>query len=280
MNESMFHGFLDDAAVFPPGLAPLEVAVREHLRRAENQTTDAFIGPLILSLDKIEEAARLAGEYPLELSIVSSAADLTQLSTMLNHLRENHPRVTVAALEVKTGEAPTEDIVRIADFRENDHSAEVFVELSYPAVTAENLRALAQAGLSLKFRTGGIRRELFPTPDQVIEVIEKASDHGLRFKLTAGLHRAMRYVDPETGFPHFGFLNIAAATAALNEKASAEQALTLLNSDDPEPVIRVLGAGDHWREQFASFGTCSVAEPADTLAELGLLNRATAEQFH
>lgn len=280
MNESMFHGFLDDAAVFPPGLAPLEVAVREHLRRAENQTTDEFIGPLILSLDKVEEAARLADGNPLELSIVSAAANLTQLSTMLNHLREHHPGVTVTALELKIGESPIEDIVRIAEFTNGDLSAEVFIELPYPAVTEENLRALAQAGLSLKFRTGGIRQELFPTPEQVIDVIEKASAHGLRFKLTAGLHRAMRYVDPETGFPHFGFLNIAAATAALNEKVSAEQALTLLNSDDPEPVIRALGIDDNWRERFASFGTCSVSEPADTLADLGLLNRATAEQFH
>jgi hypothetical protein len=280
VNESMFHGFLDDAAIFPPGLAPLEVAVTEHLRRAENQTTEEFIGPLILSLDKVEEAGRLAGDNSLQLSIVASATDLKQVSAVLAYLRENYPRITVTALELKTGENPAEDIVRIAELTAGDRSPDVFVELSYPAITRENLTALAQKGLSLKFRTGGIRRELFPTPEQVIEVIEKASDHGLRFKLTAGLHRAMRYVDPETGFPHFGFLNIAAATATLNETASAEQALALLNSDDPEPVIRALGTNDHWREQFASFGTCSVAEPADTLADLGLLDRATAEQFH
>ena len=41
----LFDRLVDDAAVFPPGLAPLDVAVREHLDRRTGPYA-AHIGPL------------------------------------------------------------------------------------------------------------------------------------------------------------------------------------------------------------------------------------------
>lgn len=89
----------------------------------------------------------------------------------------------------------------------------------------------------------------------------------------------MRYVNPATGFQHFGFLNIAAATAALNRGAGTHHALQLLNSDDPVAVAAEATAEPSWRDRFSSFGTCSVSEPAETLSELGLMDQNTTTHF-
>lgn len=277
MTETQFHGFLDDAAVFPPGLAPLEVAVRDHIRRAADEVTDAFIGPLILPLDKVAEAATLAARKPLELSVVVPTGGLTDVDKLLEELAPT--ATTIKALEVKVGEDAAAGITEVAEFTATHPELEVFVELPYAEVTEENLAALEAAGLALKFRTGGVKQELFPTPGQVIDVLGRAVDVGLPFKLTAGLHRAMRYTDEQTGFRHFGFANIAAATAALRGGSSANQALNVLDSDDSDIVAEALGGETRWRESFTSFGTCSVSEPVETLAQIGLVSAETAARF-
>ena len=64
-----------------------------------------------------------------------------------------------------------------------------------------------------KFRTGGLAAELFPTPVELAAVICACRDRELPFKLTAGLHHALRHTDPETGFTHHGFLNVLVAAA-------------------------------------------------------------------
>ena len=45
-------GFFDDAAVFPPGLAPLGQAIQDHLLEA-CATDDPMVGPLLLRLDQV-----------------------------------------------------------------------------------------------------------------------------------------------------------------------------------------------------------------------------------
>ena len=75
-------------------------------------------------------------------------------------------------------------------------------------------RAPTGVPIAAKFRTGGLAAELFPTPVELAAVICACRDRELPFKLTAGLHHAMRHTDPETGFTHHGFLNVLAATCA------------------------------------------------------------------
>lgn len=280
MSETLFHGFFDDAAIFPPGLAPLEEAVRDHIRRSQDPVADAFIGPLILPVEKVDEAVALAGTHTIGFSVTAPAAELAEVTALMERLRAQAPNATVVALEAKVGDDVAAGITAVAAFAAAHADVETFVELPYTAVTDEHLSVLAAAGLSLKFRTGGIRQELFPTPEQVVVVIAMARRHGLRFKLTAGLHRAMRYADATTGFRHFGFLNIAAATAALHEGSDVADALRLLNSDDSATVARTVADHPGWRESFHSFGTCSIAEPAETLTALGMLDRDTSSHFH
>ena len=277
MSETQFHSFFDDAATFPPGLVPLDVAVREHIRRAADEVTDVFIGPLILPLDKVRDAATLAVGQPLDLSVVVPEGGLVDVEELLSEISVT--ATTVSGLEVKVGSDAAEGIAEAAKFAAEHPDLIIFIELPYDAVADENLSALEAGGLALKFRTGGIRQELFPTSEQVVDVLSKAVDRGLPFKLTAGLHRAMRYTDGKTGFRHFGFANIAAATAALRDGATPEQACAVLDTDDTGRIAATLEGAPRWRDNFTSFGTCSVAEPAETLAAIGLLTADTAARF-
>lgn len=279
MTETSFHRFFDDAAVFPPGLAPLDQAVSEHIRRSRNETADAFVGPLILPLDKAAEAVRLADGEPLRLAVVLPATRLPEAAELIANLARTGSTVRVDALEVKIDGDRAAGIRQAADFRGTHPALEVYVELPVPAVTDESVTELRNRGLGVKFRTGGVEKQLFPTPEQVIDVIDTAVRNDAPFKLTAGLHRAMRYTDDRTGFEHFGFLNIAAATAALRAGRGQRVALELLNSDDPAAVAAGLGDADTWRQSFRSFGTCSVTEPVETLAAIGRLSAETVRAF-
>src|SRR5699024_11181180 len=92
------------------------------------------------------------------------------------------------------------------------------------------------------------------------------------FKLTAGLHRGLRHTNLETGFTHHGFLNIAAATYAAAGGAEVDEVDRCLAITDPgQLIVLVRNMPVHtWRTWFRSFGTCSIAEPLESLDELGL----------
>ena len=92
------------------------------------------------------------------------------------------------------------------------------------------------------------------------------------FKATAGLHHAVRNIDPGTGFEQHGFLNLLAATAAAREGAPVERLVAVLSERDGARVAGLVSEVDpSVRESFRSFGTCSIDEPVAELVELGLL---------
>ncbi|MFP5254166.1 MAG: hypothetical protein ACLGH4_10280, partial [Actinomycetes bacterium] len=127
-------------------------------------------------------------------------------------------------------------------------------------------------------RTGGLTPDLFPTPEQLAAVIAAALDREVRFKCTAGLHRAVRHDEPGTG-RHHGFLNVWLATRASLDGADEGEVAALLASEDAEALReRAAAAGDQplagARRWFRSFGSCSVVEPLEDLVALGLLGAA------
>jgi hypothetical protein len=127
----------------------------------------------------------------------------------------------------------------------------------------EALDVLAERDLPLKFRTGGVHDEDFPTPAELAACIDAALDRELPFKCTAGLHHAVR-----TGHQH-GFLNVLVATKAAldgNDVAAA------LEETDPAPLVELVrNDGERTRRWFRSFGSCSILEPHDDLVDLGLV---------
>lgn len=260
--------FFDDAAIFPPGLAPLKIAVQDHIAR-QSDPVSRVVGPFIVPVDKLAEAAEYAGDHELDVSVILTSRDVDLLVSTV----EKHANLRIVALEVKLENGLDE----VNEIRERLASTSIFVELPAELISADNLKFLQALGAGLKFRTGGIQKELFPSSQQLIDVLNLAIEVGIPFKLTAGLHRAMRYKDQETGFQHFGFLNIAAAVRELRAGNCTEAALRVLDSDDPQQIQEVVSPDPLWRESFQSFGTCSIAEPLETLAEIGFIDTSTLE---
>jgi hypothetical protein len=132
------------------------------------------------------------------------------------------------------------------------------------------LDELAAREVPLKFRTGGVEADAFPTSAELAACLDAALDRELPFKCTAGLHRAVRHEDPETGFRHHGFLNVLLATRATLDGDDATAVL-----DETDPTHRVAEVGEEaltrTRRWFTSFGSCSILEPHEDLVELGLM---------
>jgi hypothetical protein len=138
------------------------------------------------------------------------------------------------------------------------------------------LDVLADSGHRAKLRTGGLRADLFPDAAELASTLHACAARAVAFKCTAGLHGAVRHIDPATGFDHHGFLNILLAADALAAGSSAAVAADWLREVRPGVVGAAVATwpddrAARARARFTSFGTCSVLEPIDDLGGLGLL---------
>jgi hypothetical protein len=150
------------------------------------------------------------------------------------------------------------------------------VEVPRSAARDAVLDVLAGTGRRAKLRTGGLQYHLFPAPAELAATLSACLARDVPVKCTAGLHHAVRYTDPATGFEHHGFLNVILAVDALLGGGTPDDAAALLAVRDAATVAAAVGELSRpraaaVRAAFTSFGTCSVTEPYDDLVRLGLL---------
>jgi hypothetical protein len=178
----------------------------------------------------------------------------------------------------KRGEDPQPGIERLLSLGRHWPHADTYAEvpLTWGMLAALDRLASARASgarIAVKFRTGGLAAELFPTPIELAAVICACRDRSLPFKLTAGLHHAIRHRDPETGFTHHGFLNVLVATASATDGAEVAEVAELLATTDPLRVVDPVRARrDGPRPLWIGFGSCSMLEPLTDLIRLGLVS--------
>ena len=267
-----FARLFDDAALFPPGDAPVAAAVPAH-RELRAQLGD-LVGPFVVPAARLDElAAHLSEAEGFGVSLIASAADLPAAAARVT----GDPRLRLAAVEVPVvaDAAAAAGAVRVLDDAVPPGTPAA-VELPRTAARDAVLDVLAGTPHRAKLRTGGLRAELFPDPAELTGTLAACVQRGVAFKCTAGLHSAVRHTDPATGFPHHGFLNVLLAAGALTDGEPAVVALDRLREPDPAVLVAALRAwpADRWaraRAAFTSFGTCSVHEPVDDLVALGLL---------
>ncbi|MCK9904699.1 hypothetical protein MXD63_32240 [Frankia sp. Cpl3] len=270
---SLFTGLLDDAAVFPPGNLPLAEAVPAHIRHVCSAHA-GLVGALVLAAKDLDALAPLvAGRAPGSLAL-SLTAPLPAVGGAVAPA-EAIPAVHLVSLEAAlTAETKPEDVVPTLDEAlAGRTSVTVFVEVPRDSRRDAVLAALSGTRFLAKFRTGGVRAELYPDEKELAGAVLAAVRAGVPFKATAGLHHALRNTDPETGFEQHGFLNLLAATAAALDGADETELVEILADRDGARVtqwVRVLST--RVREAFRSFGTCSITEPVEELADLGLLD--------
>ena len=155
-------------------------------------------------------------------------------------------------------------------------SVHAFVEVPRDERRGELIAALADTVLRAKFRTGGVTADAYPDEPELADAIHRSVAHDVTFKATAGLHHAVRNTDAATGFEQHGFLNIIAAVAAAADGAGPDDLAAILQSRDGMALaewvadLTVQQVTDI-RRRFLSFGTCSIVEPLEDLARLGLV---------
>ena len=270
-----FRGLVDDAAIFPPGNAPLHDAVAAHTARRSAPWAD-LVGAFVLK----DTDLPLVRGTAAELTVVSTGG-AGQVAGPLALARRLG--LTVAGLEIALRDPDdlpgnARRVVAAVDRARDDTGDDltVHVELPQAEPTAGWLAAadvVAAAELRLKFRTGGIEADLFPAVPTVAAWIDAALDRETPFKCTAGLHGAVRHHDDATGFEHHGFLNVLLATRHAFDGASRDDVVAILEQQDKGALIGLaldteLSGARRW---FTSFGSCSVTEPLDELISTGLL---------
>lgn len=262
-------GLVDDAAVFPPGDAPLPAALQAYAAReaAAARLVRSFVvrdtdlpevpagTPVSVvstgGAGQLLGPARLCGQRDLPL------AGLEVALRDLDDLAGNARRV-VAAVDAARAEGAL------------DEDVPVWVELPPAEPTYAWLAAadeVAAAELRLKLRTGGLDPDAFPAADLLAAWIDAALDRELPFKCTAGLHRALPHT--EDGARHHGFLAVLAATRLAFDGQPRSEVLSALDAADAADLLALDLTGA--RRWFRSFGSCSIDEPLADLDALGVL---------
>lgn len=272
---ALFHGLLDDAAVFPPGDAPLPEAVAAHLARRE--TPDAvFSGPLLCGWTRWDElvAALPSGGAALDLALVVAGGPAA-VGPAVRAAREE-PRVDLRGAEVAVDGTPQQVDLALAALQALPAGATGSVEVPIGPALAAAAERVAATRHRVKLRTGGLTAAAFPDEQQLAGALSACVRAGAPLKLTAGLHDAVRHRDPVTGFEHHGVLNVLLAVAgAVDGDAPARLAEVLAEQGEGVLVARVrsldASAAAGVRRRWTSFGTCSTEEPLADLRRLGLL---------
>jgi hypothetical protein len=265
-----FLHLVDDAAIFPPGLAPLPDAVPAHLEHLASAHAE-LVGPFIVDAARLPELVTLAPAGFAVSVVVPSPSALPAVLAGTGELR-------LAGLEVKL--VPDEPLVPQVEAVAAAVRTGVptYVEVPRPghAEWPAVLGAVAAAGLRLKFRTGGTEAPAFPTEAEVAAWIAGAVAARVPFKCTAGLHNAVRHTGHETGFEHHGYLNVLLATARATAGAPLAEVQAALADRDGQSLAGALeDLSDETlataRASFTSYGSCSILEPLEDLTHLHLL---------
>jgi hypothetical protein len=287
-----FHALVDDAAIFPPGNAPLTSAVPAH-REHRTAPYAALVGPFVIGEGRLPDLLDEVSDdvEPLPVSVVVSGGagaieGAVRWATRTGALELRG--LEIAVREDATGElahnakriiAAVDQLVAAGEL---DDETPVFLEM--PRLYGEPpglgwltaLDEVAAMDHKLKVRTGGVDADAFPSAQELAGCIDAALDRELAFKCTAGLHNALRHRDDETGFEYHGFLNVLLATRASLDGGSVEDVAAVLDVDDRDEDVAAVREQEQelpaTRRWFTSFGSCSVLEPVEDLTDLGLMN--------
>jgi len=278
--ESLLHGAIDYAGLFPPAALDPEATVRNYTAYRAGRDEWA-LGRLVLPAAKVAEfAARwpqhVAG-WPI--SLLLGADYDTEMRLAVD--------VGLKLDVVECRPARLEDIVEIRRRMPRDGS--LFVESPLGCALQELIAAIVDADAFAKIRTGGVVAEAIPASNSVAAFLVVCAERDVRLKATAGLHHAIRgeyrlTYEPDSPIAHMhGFVNFLLATAAAREGSREREIQEILN--DRKTGDFTAGVEElRWRERrfswqaiqemrkFAiSFGSCSFEEPMQEMRGMGWL---------
>ncbi len=252
-----FARLVDDAAIFPPGDAPLHDATAAYAARSGDARE--LVGTFVLqghrpaAGPRLRRAALGRGDRRRRPARRPGRA-LRQARPGPGRRRDRPARPRRPGRQRAPASPPPP--------RELD--VPLLVELPHVPSSGSWLAAadeVAASGLRLKFRTLDL-----PRARAARAWIDAALDRETPFKCTAGLHHAVRHTDADgesTASSTCSRPPPRCGTAARSTTRSRSS-----RSATPTPCPRDLAGARRW---FTSFGSCSVTEPLDDLRQLGLL---------
>jgi hypothetical protein len=261
---------IDDAALFPPGNAPMATAVPAHLGYADAPHA-GLVGRFLCPASRLDElAAALPSGVAMELGLIVDTG-LPGLPAALATVA-SEPRLRLRAVEIAL---PDWDVVESARRAVAELPPDVTGYIEVPRVPGFRgvLDVLIGSGVAAKARTGGATAAAFPNEAELAALVVGCVERGLPFKCTAGLHHAVRHRERETGFEQHGFVNVLVAVHAALTGGDARAALASRDGRALAAECLALSAEEaaRVRASFVGFGSCSIAEPVADLTELGML---------
>ena len=272
-TEPLWRGLVDDAAIFPPGDAPLDAALAAYREREE-----PLVGAFVLrdtDLPQVEPGP------PLAVVVTGGAGQVGGPAGLATPRGHALARLEIALRDLDDLPGNARRVVAAVDAARaaGDLDDEVAVHVELPALRGEPTYGwlaaadeVASAELLLKFRTGGLDPDAHPTSTTLAAWIDAALDRETAFKCTAGLHRAVRHTGDD-GIERHGFLNLLLATRRAFDGATRDDVVATLEERDGTALAAAVAAEDlaGARRWFRSFGSCSVSEPLADLDALGVL---------
>ena len=275
-EPALFARLVDDAAVFPPGNAPLADAVRLHrLHRASGYA--ACVGPLLVPASAAPDlVGLLAGPLdraPLRVGVIgrpgTPGAEVADAVALLRQA------AGVEVVGVELGWTPQ---WRATDFAGLARTLEVPRGPEQAAAVADIAAdASDSVALQAKFRTGSTPTWAWPDELELATFVRTAIDHDLGFKLTGGLHHVVR--GTHDGQEQHGLLNVLVAVRWALNGEEVDELVSILAERDPSvlvPQVTRMSAADAAivRAFFTAYGCCEVTDPLGELTTLGLIQGA------
>lgn len=285
----LMRGAVDYAGLFPPGGLAMSDGVR-HYAHYRAGPYSWMLGRFVLPAARLDEFIAAASRYqraspheePWRLSVVVGPDTERDMARVARIDGGGRDAVVVDSVEARV--VSPEGVRRLAAVLPRGILA--YVELPMSGELEPLMNAVVAARLRAKARTGGVTRDLIPSPGAVAAFLVACARHDVPFKVTAGLHHAVRASYPLTyeadsaRATMFGFLNVFVA-AMLAQAGEPERIVVgALEETDRESFsfgdtalrwrdrLFPVGVIQRARETFVtSFGSCSFHEP---VAELGL----------
>lgn len=273
---TLWEGLFDDAALFPPACEQLERAVSAHL--ALRQSGDAaFVGAFLILGSALADLAAALPQQACGFEISIIERDASAVEVRFERIQRDD-RFVVRAVEVV---AASDNVFETTELLRRLLPTGVigYAEIPIDDRLFGNVTLLADAGLRAKFRTGGTTAMAFPGKAQLGVAIAACVQADVPFKLTAGLHHAVRYREDSTGFEHHGLLNVVSAIDVACAGGVPADVTRVLAGTDPSLLAGDVRALDRdgaarVRRLLTAVGTCSIAEPLADLRALGILPAA------
>ncbi len=284
-GRPLLHHLIDDAAVFPPATLPLADAVRAHAVH-RSAWYAACVGPLLVPAASVADLVRLldapdaagspTADQPVDVVLIARpGADPGTTTAALDALaQEDRVRVTGAELAWHEGwrDLALGGLPLALEVPRGDDSAVAVADVHTARTEGRPVVA--------KFRTGPTPTWAWPDEAELAGFIGLCTQLGVPFKLTGGLHHAVRgrYAVAGTPEENHGVLDVLVATSAALAGARAPELAALLAVRDATALADLVAA---WpdataagvREAFTAYGCCTVTDPVGELADLGLLHR-------